>query len=358
MLWTKLICFAHEYAAYALLPTLLVLHTHWIYQLHLQYVFAAMAIVFFCGVLYTLQDRLLFHPSMPPNSTFYVPFPTLLSYETVEVPTSDGEKLRGFFIKSSIGDPVKAPTIIFFHGNAGLKSCAKLRNRCKQEVPRLGNVGSPACHPIPKLCGANVLTVDYRGYGKSTGWPTERGLYLDGHACVEYALSRSDVDPNKIVVMGHSMGGAVAIHLAATADEYGQKISAVIIENTFTSLPHAAGHIFRNITSKLGNLPLSFYSNKFQSLEKISRIRIPILFICGDSDEIVDPRMTRALFESCDSAHKIMLTVTNGKHNDTWCSSNQYHMFISSFLSKAFNGSIANGDDVTSDIPWGTQYKT
>lgn len=117
--WRWIFWWAHCYAAYAFLPTLLMLYVSPIYNLHLQYVFISLGIILFCGILYSLQDRMLFHPNMPINSTFYVPFPTHLVYETVEISTSDGERLRGFFIKTEKGNPESAPTVLYFHGNAG-----------------------------------------------------------------------------------------------------------------------------------------------------------------------------------------------------------------------------------------------
>lgn len=236
-----------------------------------------------------------------------------------------------------------------------MKACALVS--CQRSVLNFsGNVGSPCSFLIAKFCGANLLAVDYRGYGKSSGWPSEQGLYLDGRACIEYALSRRDIDPNKIVLFGHSMGGAVVIHLAAIADEADYKIAAVIVENTFTTLPQAAGHIFRGITSGVGKLPFPCYSNKFLSVEKIPSVRVPICFICGENDEIVNPVMTRVLFQSCNSPHKVLLRVKNGTHNDTWCVSTHYQSFLLSFLNEVFNDSLSEQHSHGWDFKWGCQF--
>jgi len=81
----------------------------------------------------------------------------------------------------------------------------------------------------------NVYVISYRGYGRSEGYPNERGLCIDAQAAFSYLISRPDVDPEKIFIFGRSLGGAVAVHLAK---ELGfPTIKGLIIENTFTSIP-------------------------------------------------------------------------------------------------------------------------
>ena len=112
-----------------------------------------------------------------------------LSYEDVYFETSDGAKLNGWFI------PAKAPpraTVIFCHGNAG-----NISHRL--DIIRMLN-----------SLGLNIFIFDYRGYGRSRGWPTEKGTYLDLEAAHEYVLNRDDIDKEKIIVYGKSLGGAVA----------------------------------------------------------------------------------------------------------------------------------------------------
>jgi fermentation-respiration switch protein FrsA (DUF1100 family) len=87
-----------------------------------------------------------------------------------------------------------------------------------------------------------VLLVEYRGYGLSTGQPSERGLYIDGRAAVDYLFTRHDVDHSQIILFGRSLGGAIALDIAAD-HHYGSKLMSIIVENTFTSIPHIARHL-------------------------------------------------------------------------------------------------------------------
>ncbi len=113
----------------------------------------------------------------------------------------------------------RAPiTIIMFHGNAG-------------------NIGHrlPVAGVLDQFVDANILMVEYRGYGLSTGRPDEKGLNVDGQTALDYVRERKDLSGSKIVVYGQSLGGAVSIQLVARNLEQGD-IAALILENTFTSI--------------------------------------------------------------------------------------------------------------------------
>jgi len=123
---------------------------------------------------------------------FYMP-----SYEDVELTTSDGKKIHGWLIKRP-KEPKSVVTIIHFHGNA-----------CN-----ISHMLYDALGMFQKV-KANILLIDYRGYGLSHGSPSQEGLLLDAEAALDYVHNRHDVcDPEKIFVFGRSLGGAVAIALA------------------------------------------------------------------------------------------------------------------------------------------------
>lgn len=107
-------------------------------------------------------------------------------------------------------------------------------------------------------CQCNILIIDYRGYGLSTGSPTETGLRADARAAFDYLFTRHDLDLNQICIFGRSLGGAVAIDLAADT-LYSQKIMGVILENTFTSISDMAVEL---IHPSIKYLPTCFYKNK------------------------------------------------------------------------------------------------
>lgn len=205
-----------------------------------------------------------------------------------------------------------------------------------------GNAASPSVIPLYLSCNSNVLMIDYRGYGKSSGFPSENGLYLDGEAAVRYLHSRTDINLNKIVLLGHSLGGAVAIHIASQSQWVKGRIAAVILENTFTNIKATASEIFGSFLPFLSYLPTVCFKNKFESVKKVRDINVPVLFIYGDSDTIVPPAMSRILFETAANPRSALVEIPNGTHNDTWCSSSAYQVSIKRFLDKVFYSTDAS----------------
>lgn len=197
----------------------------------------------FPDILYHAQDNLLYHPDLPSNSRVYIPVPAMhnLPYETVNIRTSDNATLHAFFIKQNDDKSTFVPTIVYFHGNAGNMG------------HRLQNVWG-----IYYNLNCNILMVEYRGYGLSTGSPSEKGLCMDGRAAVDYLYTRHDLDHQKIILFGRSLGGAVAIDVAADL-EYSGKIMALMVENTFTSIPDMAVEL---VHPNVKYLPNVFYKNK------------------------------------------------------------------------------------------------
>jgi fermentation-respiration switch protein FrsA (DUF1100 family) len=126
-------------------------------------------------------------------------------------------------------------------------------------------------------------------------------------------MTRPDLDKTKIFLFGRSLGGAVAIHLAS---ENSHRISAIMVENTFLSIPHMASTLFSFFPVR--HLPLWCYKNKFLSYRKISQCRMPSLFISGLSDQLIPPVMMKQLYELSPSRTKRLAIFPDGTHNDTW----------------------------------------
>ncbi|XP_005997062.1 protein ABHD13 [Latimeria chalumnae] len=248
------------------------------------------------GILYKFQDALLYFPEQPSSSRLYVPMPTGIPHETIFIRTKDGVHLHLILLRYTGDDAAYSPTIIYFHGNAG-------------------NVGHRLPNALLMLVNlkVNVLLVDYRGYGKSEGEASEYGLYLDSEAVLDYVMTRPDIDKTKIILFGRSLGGAVAIHLAS---ENPHRISAIMVENTFLSIPHMASTLFSFFP--MTYLPFWCYKNKFLSYRKITQVRIPSLFISGLSDQLIPPVMMKQLYELSPSRTKRLAIFPDGTHNDTW----------------------------------------
>lgn len=194
------------------------------------------------GILYHAQDNLLYHPEQPPHSRVFIPVPSMhgLPFESINIRSSDNVTLHAFWIRHPGEKGRFVPTFVYLHGNAGNMG------------HRLHNA-SGIFHTLQ----CNLLMVEYRGYGLSTGTPIERGLYADARAAIDYLFTRHDLDLNQIVLFGRSLGGAVAIDVGSDP-EYYQRLMCVILENTFTSIPEIAVEL---IHLSIKYLPLCVYKN-------------------------------------------------------------------------------------------------
>jgi alpha-beta hydrolase superfamily lysophospholipase len=154
--------------------------------------------------------------------------------------------------------------------------------------------------------GFAVLAIDYRGFGRSTpALPSERTACEDACAAWRWLATRHPVAQRYIY--GHSLGGAIAVHLATeVADSAG-----LIVEGTFTSIPEVFG------TMKWGWLPLQpLITERFDSARRVPQVRSPMLVVHGSDDETIHPQLGRALFDRA-TAPKRFLLVEGGSHHDT-----------------------------------------
>jgi len=269
----------------------------------------------FVGAFYHYQDSLLYFPDQPENSRIYVQSPRLLGvpYENLHIQTRDSVTLNAVFLKQPSNRLSIAPTIIMYHGNAG-------------------NIGHRLTNAflLYTYTGSNVFLLEYRGYGKSEGSPSEKGFELDGVASIEYLLSRPDIDHGKLVLYGRSLGGAVAFNVASL-DQYTDFLFAVIVENTFTSIPEIAKYLFKY----LRGLPEWCYKNKFPSVDRVRSITTPTLFLSGLADQLVPPNHMVKLNNASASYMKRMETFDSGTHNETW-QCDGYIEAINRFLNDVF----------------------
>ena len=227
-----------------------------------------------------LEERFVYLPS---RELVGSPADVGLVYEDVEFPASDGVALHGWYV------PGRAPaTLVWFHGNAGNIS------------HRLGNLRG-----LHDLVGVSVLLFDYRGYGRSAGSPTEEGTYRDAEGAVALLEGRTGQPADHLVYFGRSLGAAVAIEMALRRPP-----AALIIESPFLSIPHMARHIYPF-------LPLAaFLRTHYDSLAKIQHLKVPLLVVVGDADDVVSPDQGRLLFERAPEP-KRWHSVVGAGHNDT-----------------------------------------
>lgn len=178
----------------------------------------------------------------------------------------------------------------------------------------------------------NVLSVGYRGYGRSEGVPSEAGLQLDARAIANYVQNSSKIDKKRVFLIGRSLGGGVGIHLLS--DLNGTVFRGAIIENTWTTMSEMADQLFpflaliKTIKNKMLKL-------NWDNLAKVKKITSPILFITGSLDSFVPTEMTRRLHNECKSSQKELWVVLGGNHNDTFMvAGEEYVTRLQSFFEK------------------------
>jgi fermentation-respiration switch protein FrsA (DUF1100 family) len=232
-------------------------------------------------LIWTLQRKLMYFPLTD------VPAPAAigLGATPVRFPTRDGLGLEGWFIAPP-GDQPAWFTAIVFNGNAG--------NRAFR---------APLGDALARR-GIAVLLFDYRGYGGNPGAPTEQGLALDSRAARDYVLSRRDVDPLRLAYFGESLGSGVAVDLAAEHPP-----AALILRSPFPSMA-AVGAFHYPL------LPVRWLlRDRYSTIDRISRIRCPLLVIAGEVDSIVPPAHSRAVFEAA-TQPKTLTIIERADHND------------------------------------------
>jgi pimeloyl-ACP methyl ester carboxylesterase len=187
--------------------------------------------------------------------------------ESVSIVSADGLALSGLLMRST--DTTQSGYwIVFLHGNAG------------------NITGASAWYRLFHGLGLNALAIDYRGYGQSEGTPSEAGLYQDTRAAYEYLLKNVGVPEDKIILYGHSLGAALAIHLAAETHPAG-----LIVEGALISIP-ARGHELYPF------LPVGLIvRNRFDSAKAIGLVSCPKLFLHGQRDGVAPIHHGRYLFE-------------------------------------------------------------
>lgn len=255
-------------------------------------------------VMMFLENSLIFFPTPYPDGDWQ---PREISPEDAWFQAADGTRLHGWYLPHHNPRAV----VLFCHGNAG-------NITYRAEMLR-------ALHD---LVGVSVLIFDYRGYGRSEGKPDEAGILQDARAAWRWLAIREGIDPYDVVLMGRSLGGAVAVDLAVDlaaerADDAGVK--ALVLESTFTSIPDVAAYYYPWLPVRM------LIRNKFDSLAKISAYHGPLLQSHGASDTIIPYRFGRRLFEVANEP-KRFITIVGRDHNDP--QSREYYDALAAFLDR------------------------
>jgi hypothetical protein len=275
----------------------------------------------FVAMLYFRQSTMLYArcpanmPKTPADNPpkYKSPEEHNIPHEEVYMKTADGCNIHAWFMTHKT--PKNVPTLLFFHGNAGNIG---YRLPLLKELYNKGNV--------------NIFAVDYRGYGFSSGMPSEDGLKVDAHTALDWLVRRPDVDNKKIVVFGKSLGGAVAVSLAVDRPH---DVKGVILENTYTNIVNLSQDLFPLIKPISCGLPYLLH-NKWDTVGIISNIDVPIQFISGKQDRVIKPWHMKELCKAAMAKNShVSFASLQGGHNDVPLKSGPvYQETINTFLNQ------------------------
>jgi fermentation-respiration switch protein FrsA (DUF1100 family) len=270
----------------------------------------ALAYAGLAALVYFQQDRLLYYPGMG-RELAATPDRFGLAFEDLAIRTEDGETLHAWWI------PVKDArgAVILFHGNAG-----NISHRLDYAA-------------MFDRLGYSTLLVEYRGYGRSTGSPSEQGTYRDAMASWRWITETKGVRPSDIVLFGESLGGAVAAWLGAR-----EKPRALVLASTFTSVPDVAAEIYPFLPVRL----LSRY--EYNTLDALGRVEAPVLVAHSRSDDIIPYAHGERLFAAAREPKSFL--ELRGGHNDGFIFTRpEWVSALGAFLNDTARSSSPTGPD-------------
>ena len=234
----------------------------------------------FSALLFFSQGKMVYYPQLGREIRF-TPDERGLDYEPLTLLTPDGERLDAWFVPKERAQA----SVLILHGNAGNMS------------HRLDTIAM--FHRL----GYNVLIFDYRGYGRSTGQPSEAGLYRDAQTAWDYLVRQRGISPERIILFGESLGGAVAAWLAARGHA-----GALVLSSAFISVPELAADLYPW-------LPVKWLARlRYDTRAALAETTSPVLIAHSPDDEIVPFRHGQALFNAA-AEPKVFLPLAGG-HND------------------------------------------
>ncbi|MBU1395375.1 MAG: alpha/beta hydrolase [Gammaproteobacteria bacterium] len=231
--------------------------------------------------LYVFQARYIYFPELPSRQVTATPADIGLAFDAVRLGTADGETLAGWYIPA----PAARGTLLYLHGNGG-------------------NIG----HRLVQIevfhrLGLNILIVDYRGYGASSGKPGEEGTYQDALAGWDYLTRKKHQRPDRIVLFGESLGGSIAAWLAAR-----QTPAGLVIYASFTSVTELAQVLYPMFPASR----LARY--RYDTRAALQRVSCPLLILHSPEDEIIPFSHGQALLAAAHAPKR--LVELRGGHND------------------------------------------
>jgi uncharacterized protein len=242
--------------------------------------FALIVAVGYCGIvalMYFAQRALMYFPNTVRIAPADVGFPQA---DEIMLDTADGEKVIAWYVAPRDNKPV----VVYFHGNGG-----SLQHRVTRFAPLVSD-------------GTGLLALSYRGYGGSSGSPSENGLIADAAAAYDFAMTRCSGSP--LVLWGESLGSGVAVALAAQ-----KPVAAIVLEAPFTSTADIAFSAYPFIPVRL------LMKDQFLSDTRIGNVKAPILIMHGDRDRVVPISYGEKLFALAPEPKKFVRFAGGGHEN-------------------------------------------
>lgn len=228
-----------------------------------------------------------------------------LPLEEVWLPVDEAVTVFGWFIDAGPTTPV----LLWCHGNAGNVS-HRLEN-IRQLYQR----------------GISVMIFDYRGYGQSTGEPSEAGLYQDALASYDYLIQQRRISPERLIIFGRSLGSSVAGEVAIRRTSAG-----LMLEGSFPSIQAMSDHHYFGLPAQW------FMDVDFNLAQKVRMLQVPLLVIHGEQDSIVPMALGRQVFEAAQEP-KRWYAVSGAEHNDVpFVGGESYYREMDLFIQRAFSG--------------------
>ena len=254
--------------------------------------------------LFVFQARYVYFPELPSRQVEATPADIGLAFQAVTLRTADGEALAGWFVPASTA----RGTLLYLHGNGG-------------------NIG----HRLDQIevfhrLGLNVFIIDYRGYGASSGKPSEDGTYQDALAAWTYLTQQKRLAPERIVLFGESLGGSIAAWLAAR-----QPPAGLVIYASFTSVPEIAQALYPMFPAS------RLVRYRYDTRAALGNVNCPVLILHSPKDEIIPFSHGQALLEAAHEPKR--LVQLRGGHNDALQVSREVYTreigaFLQAFLSR------------------------
>ncbi len=268
-------------------------------------VYSVLIILFIMIFPRFIEKGLIFHPDRGNDSI--TPDAYGIEYDDVTFRTEDGLNLHGWFVPGKKSSPDEdLHTLLWFHGNAGNIN------------HRLENIKM-----LHERVQVNVFIIDYRQYGRSEGKISEKGTYIDAGAALAHLHSRKEINQEKIIFFGRSLGSAVAVELALK-----EKCRALILETPFTSILEMGKKLYPFLPDSL------LLKTKYDSLSKIRNIKVPILIMHGDKADLVPFEHGKRLYDIANEP-KEFYTIPGAGHNDTHIvGGDEYFDVIRNFVKK------------------------